>query len=134
MRKPLLYLLTMFAGFLLVLLSGLIISRSLLQSEEYRYSGFLMQRYSILTGIFFLVGGFFAGYFFRLNHWLTGLFMVIWFPLATFYELIVYPGSHNLLGIEVFFHFVFMLPAVIGSYVGAIAWHRRRNRIARKLY
>ena len=124
----LVFCLVMLAGLLLLLLSGMIVTRQVeQQSPDYYYSGFLIQRYTWLTASHFLTAGAVFNFYFRLNPWLTGLFMVLWFPLATIFELIAFPESHNLLGIEIFFHIVFMLPAVIGGYIGRMIRSRNSN-------
>jgi hypothetical protein len=86
--------------------------------DEYYFSKFLLINYSYLTTILFFIAGASIGYSWRLNPWLSGLFLIAIFPLISVVESIIYKGSHNLIPFEFIIHFLFALPAVIGVYVG----------------
>jgi hypothetical protein len=129
-----------FLKFLSLALSGalIIIICSLLQDlptpahGEYFLTEFLSRNYTTyLTPFVFCLGGVAAGYFIRINPWLTGLFMISVFPLTSIYEASVYRGSHNLIPFEFILHFVFSLPAVAGAYAGKylIKFFPGKNRI-----
>jgi hypothetical protein len=79
---------------------------------------YLMSNYGLLTTFLFFIAGIVIGYFWGLNPWLSGLFLIAIFPLTSVVEATVYKGSHNLIPFEFLMHFVFALPAIIGVYAG----------------
>jgi hypothetical protein len=123
--KWLKYIVMAFAGCLLILLCSTIQETALLPKGEYYYSGFLRNNYTVLSASLFFILGIGIGYFFRLNPWLSGLSMVLVFPLVSLYEAAVYRGSHNLIPFELLVFFLFSLPGVAGVYMGKNIAHRR---------
>ncbi len=114
----------MFAGLFVMLLSSILQQVTPPQAGEYYYSDFLKNNYTVLTAcIFFGVGGV-VGFYLKVNPWLAGISLVAIFPIAAIYEAIVYRVSHNLIPFELFFHFLFSLPAIAGIYLGRFLLHR----------
>lgn len=97
---------------------------------EYYYSEFLRNGYTILAGVLLFVSGLLTGYFLKLNPWLSGLSMILIFPLATLYEGTVYRGSHNLLPFEFIIFFLFALPVIVGVYIGKYVSKRYSKIVA----
>jgi hypothetical protein len=70
-----------------------------------------------------------AGCVFRLNPWLTGLSLILVFPLTALTEGTVYRGSHNLIPFELGMHFLFALPAIVCAYIGGYIASRKQKEI-----
>ena len=87
---------------------------------EYFFSTILRDHYSLLTIVLYCIIGFLVGYFFRLNPWISGLCLLLIFPLTSVIEAAVYPGSHNLIPFEFIVFFVWALPSIAAVYVGKI--------------
>lgn len=85
---------------------------------EYYYSNFLRNNYSFISGSLFFLTGVAAGYYFKSNPWITGVSLISIFPIIAMYEATVYRGSHNLIPLELAVHFLFSLPAIIGTFLG----------------
>ena len=124
------YLLLLFAGLFLLLLSSKIQQAEPPQAGEYYYSSFLRNNYTVLSACMFLIAGFIIGYYFKLNPWLSGLSLILIFPVTAFYEASVYRGSHNLIPFELIIYCLFSFPAIAGVYLGKFVSHR--NRIAKE--
>lgn len=118
MYNALKYFLLVPAGLLLILFCSLLQHENAATPGEYYYSSFLQNNYTLLTGIVFLLAGFAAGYYFKLNSWVAGICFIFIFPLTSLYEGTVYKGSHNLLPFEFIIHFLFALPSLMGVYMG----------------
>jgi hypothetical protein len=118
------YVLLIFVGLLLLLLSSRIQHVEPPQAGEYYYSSFLRNNYTFLTASIFLLLGLLIGYYFKLNPWLSGFSLVLIFPIAAFYEATVYRGSHNLIPIELVIYLLFSFPAIAGIYLGRFISHR----------
>ena len=118
------YLLLIIAGLLLILLSSRIQHVAPPQSGEYYYSGFLRNNYTVLTACIFLIVGLLMGYYFKLNPWLSGISLVLIFPITAFYEATVYRGSHNLIPFELVVYLLWSIPAIAGIYLGRFISHR----------
>jgi hypothetical protein len=130
MRNSFKYILMIFAGLLLILLcSALQVTQVATPQfdDGYKYSRFLHTNYTGLTTILFFLTGFLIGYYFRLNPWLSGIFLVLIFPLTIVYEASVDITSHNLLPFELIIHFVYALPAIAGVYVGRFLFGRMKK-------
>ncbi len=87
--------------------------------NEYYYSKSLRASYSILVASLFLITSFITGYLYKVNPWIVGISMISIFLAATFYEMTVFKGSHNLLPAELVIYFFFSLPSILGSYLGS---------------
>ena len=125
--KWLKYIMMAFAGCLLILLCSAIQETALPQKGEYYYSGSLRNNYTVLCASLFFILGIGIGYFFRLHPWLSGLSLVLVFPLVSLYEAAVHRGSHNLIPFELVVFFLFALPGVAGVYLGKYIAHRRKE-------
>jgi len=112
------YILLVFLGFLLIFFCSTIQQTSLPQKGEYYYSSFLRNNYTVLCAFLFFFEGIVVGYIFKLNPWLSRLFLLLIFPLVSFYEATIYRGSHNLIPFELVIYFLFSLPAIAGVYIG----------------
>ena len=95
--------------------------------DDYRYSQFLHSNYTGFTAILFFLTGLLIGYYFRLNPWLSGVFLVLIFPLAVVFEVSIDVTSHNLLPFELIIHFVYALPAIAGAYLGRFLFGRMKK-------
>jgi hypothetical protein len=118
------YILLIFVGLLLLLVSSKIQPVKPPEAGEYYYSSFLMNNYTVLTACIFLILGLLIGYYFKLNPWLSGFSLILVFPIAAFYEAIVYKGSHNLIPFEFVIYLLFSFPPVAGIYLGRFISHR----------
>jgi len=118
------YLLLIIVGLLLILLSSRIQHVAPPQSGEYYYSSFLKNNYTVLTACIFLIVGLLVGYYFKLNPWLSGISLVLIFPITAFYEATVYRGSHNLMPFELIVYLLWSVPAIAGIYLGRFISHR----------
>lgn len=125
MKTVLLYLLVVAIGTGLLLLVGLGLPRSVAQGNEYYLSAMLRYGYNVYTACLFFVVGLSAGYFTRLDPWLTGLCLILVCLVVVFYESFRYPGSHNLLPFELFTYLVYGFPAVVGVYAGRLIYNKR---------
>jgi hypothetical protein len=118
------YILLIFAGLLLLLVSSRIQHAGPPQAGEYYYSSFLINNYTLLTVCLFLLSGLLIGYYFKLNPWLSGVSLILVFPIAAFYEATVYRGSHNLIPFELVLYLLLSLPAIAGIYLGRFISYR----------
>ena len=118
------YILLVFAGPLLILLGSILQQVPPPQSSEYYYSMFLLKNYTGLTAILFFLTGLLIGYYFKLNPWLSGICLVLIFPITIVYEASLDTTSHNLLPFELIVHFVFALPAIAGVYIGRFVFKK----------
>jgi hypothetical protein len=125
MRKVFFYLLLCAIGTGIMLLIRFASGHTTIQEGEYYYSDTLRYGYNAMTACLFFLIGVAVGLYTRLNPWLTGLCVVIMLPAVSFYEAAVYTGSHNLIPIELFIHFVFALPAIVGVFVGRLIYNKR---------
>jgi hypothetical protein len=130
MSNKLKYLLLIIAGLFLIIISSSSYSTGNAYTpkpgDDY-YLSSLLGRYSVLTAILFFIAGLAIGYYWKLNPWLTGMFLISIFPLIVIIELNIYKESHNLLGIEFAAHFIYALPAVVGVYIGKFFFNRMRR-------
>lgn len=85
---------------------------------EYYYSKLLRTNYTYITGSLFLITGFVVGFLCKIIPLMVGLSMISVFLLATFYEMTVFKGSHNLLPFELMIYCLFALPPIVGTYLG----------------
>lgn len=115
-------------GLAILMLCSVVRHTDLAPSGEYRFSAFLRDSYGIVGGCLVFLAGLAAGYLLRLNPWLTGLSLVLIFPLTSLYEATVYRGSHNLIPFELAVHFLFALPGISGAYLGRLLWKRLSKR------
>jgi hypothetical protein len=127
MAKALIYILLVFTGLLLTFLSYTLKGAPPSQPGEYYLSSILRNGYTLLTAFLFFFTSFAIGYGVPLNPWLTGICLVLAFPLASIYEAAAYRGSHNLIPFELAIHFIYALPAVIGTYAGKLVQRSRKN-------
>ena len=88
-------------------------------SNEYYYSKSLRTSYSIEVASLFFFTSFITGFFYKVDPWIAGISMISIFLAATFYEMTVFKGSHNLLPAELVIYFFFSLPSILGSYLGS---------------
>lgn len=86
--------------------------------NEYYYTKSLRSSYTIFVASLFFIISFISGYLYKVNPWIVGISMNSTFFLATFYEMTVFKGSHNLLPAELVVYFFFSLPSILGSYLG----------------
>ncbi len=111
--------------FLVVISTSILLASSKIENvristlNEYYYSKSLRASYSNIVASLFLITSFISGYFYKVNPWLVGISMISVFFAATFYEMIVFKGSHNLLPAELVIYFFFSLPSILGSYLGS---------------
>ena len=112
------YIFLVFVGILLLILCSTIQHTAVRPPGEYYYSAFFRNNYTVPGALLFLMAGLLTGYFFKLNPWLSGLSLILIFPLVSFYEAIIYRGSHNLIPFELIIYFLFSLPGVLGVYLG----------------
>jgi len=118
------YILLIFVGLLILLLSSRIQHVEPPQAGEYYYSSFLRNNYTILSACIFLVVGLLIGYYFKLEPLLAGVSLILIFPITAFYESTVYRGSHNLIPFELVVYLLFSLPAIAGIYLGRLISNR----------
>lgn len=118
------YLLLIFLGLLIILLSSEIQEVAPPQTGEYYYSSFLRNNYTILTAIIFLIFGLIIGYYFKLNPWLSGILLISIYPITTVYEATIYRGSHNLIPFELVIYILWSIPSIAGIYLGRFIWHK----------
>ena len=118
------YILLIFIGLLLVILSSRIQHVKPPQTGEYYYSSFLRNNYTVFTACIFLIVGLIIGYYFKLNPWLSGISLILIFPITAFYEATVYRGSHNLIPFELVIYLLWSVPAIAGIYLGRFISHR----------
>lgn len=112
------YIFLVFVGFLLILLVSIILETPAGPPGEYHYSKFLRNNYGITAGILFCIAGLAVGYLMELKPWLSGICLILIFPLTTMYEATVYRGSHNLLPFEFLIFAFYALPSLAGAYLG----------------
>ncbi|PKL81363.1 MAG: hypothetical protein CVV24_15625, partial [Ignavibacteriae bacterium HGW-Ignavibacteriae-3] len=63
--------------------------------------------------------------FIRPRLWfISGVLTIIAFPIASLFEMIISPTSHNLWPIEFVIYCIFTIPATLGAYVGKTAKFR----------
>ncbi len=86
--------------------------------NEYYYTKSLRSSYTIFVASLFFIISFISGFLYKVNPWIVGISMNSIFLLATFYEMTVFKGSHNLLPAELVIYFFFSLPSILGSYLG----------------
>ena len=125
MKSLLLYLIVAALGAGLMLMVGMVAPISAVEQGEYYLSSMLRKGYNVYTACLFFLTGVAAGYFTRLNPWLTGLALVIVCIVVVFYESFQYRGSHNLLPFELIVYLVYGFPAVVGVYVGRLMYNKR---------
>ena len=66
--------------------------------------------------------------FIRPRVWLlSGLLTIIVFPIASLFEMIISPTSHNLWPVEFFIYCVFAIPATLGAYIGKRVKNKREQ-------
>lgn len=118
------YLFLVFLGFLLVLLCSTIQEVPPPPTGEYYYSGFLRNNYTVLTASIFLIVGLLIGRYFKLNPSLSGISLMLIYPITTFFEATVYKGSHNLIPFELLVYLLWSIPAIAGNYIGRYVSHR----------
>lgn len=112
------YLLLAVVSISILYLSSKIENISISTLNEYYYSKSLRTSYSIEVASLFLFTSFITGFFYKVNPWIVGVSMISVFLFATFYEMTVFKGSHNLLPAELVIYFFFSLPSILGSYLG----------------
>ncbi|HLO79536.1 MAG TPA: hypothetical protein VK166_01180 [Chitinophagaceae bacterium] len=112
------FILLIFAGLLIILLSSRIQHVPPPQAGEYYYSGFLRNNYTVLTACIFLIAGLLIGYYLKWNPWLSGISLISIFPITAFYEATVYRGSHNMIPFELVIYLLWSAPAIAGIYLG----------------
>lgn len=88
-------------------------------SSEYYYSKSLRASYSTVVASLFFFTSFITSFLHKLNSWIVGMSMISGFLLATFYEMLVFKNSHNLLPAELVIYFFYSLPSITGAYFGA---------------
>lgn len=86
--------------------------------NEYYYTKSLRSSYTIFVASLFFIISFISGFLYKVNPWIVGISMNSIFLLATFYEMTVFKGSHNLLPAELVIYFFISLPSILGSYLG----------------
>ena len=118
------YFLLIATGFLILFICSLFQNSVMPQKGEYYYSEFLRNNYTISAAVVFFIAGIPAGYFLKLNPWLTGICLILIFPVTSLYEATVYKGSHNLIPFEFVIHFLYALPGIIGAYAGGLLFKR----------
>ncbi|WP_162126109.1 hypothetical protein [Flavobacterium phycosphaerae] len=128
MASKLKYLVLIPVGFLIIYASSLLHHVTPPDAGEYYYTNWLRNNYTFLTAGLFLLAGLAAGYYFKLNPWGIGLCLVLLFPIASFYEMTVYRGSHNLIPFELIIHFLMALPAIAGAFLGKLLNKKRNER------
>lgn len=112
------YILLFIAGGLILVMNSIIQRTNIPLPGEYQFSNFLRSNYSYISGSLFFLIGIFSGYYFKSNPWITGISLISIFPIIAMYEATIYRGSHNLIPFEFLVHFLFSLPAVLGTYLG----------------
>ena len=120
-RKPvriLFYITLIIIGFFVLFINSKIYHTDPPSSGEYYYSNFLRSNYSYISGSCLFLIGLITGFLFKANPWATGISLISIFPITAIYEATIYRGSHNLIPFELVVHFLFSLPAVIGTYLG----------------
>ena len=122
------YLLLIITGTLIILLSTFIQQVPVSIKDDYYYSTLLRSNFTLPVKIIFFIVGLAAGYFYKLNPWLTGICLVLFFPLTAIIEAIVYPGSHNLIPFEFAYHFWLALPVVAAVYIGRFIFIQVKKR------
>ena len=113
------YLLLAVVSISILYVSSKIENISISTSNEYYYSKSLRTSYSIEVASLFFFTSFITGFFYKVDPWIAGISMISIFLAATFYEMTVFKGSHNLLPAELVIYFFFSLPSILGSYLGS---------------
>ncbi len=118
------YVLLIPVGLISIFLASTIQQAAPAQPGEYFYSAFLRNNYTLLSASLLFAASALISYYLKLNPWLTGICMILIFPLVSIYEASIYRGSHNLIPFEFVIHFLFSLPAVAGAYLGRYISYR----------
>jgi hypothetical protein len=112
------YLLLPVIGLLVILVCSIVQHGEAPSQGEYYYSSFLRNNYTLTAGIIFFIIGLAVGYYLNLNPWLSGLGLVLIFPVTSLAEAIMYKGSHNLIPFELAVHFLYALASIIAVFTG----------------
>jgi hypothetical protein len=126
--KGIIYFLLPITGLIVILLCSLIQHVAAPMKGEYYYSTFFRNNYTIIAKALFIIIGFIAGYFYKLDPWLAGICLIAIFPLTSIIEGVVYSGSHNLIPIEFAFHFWLALPSIIAAFIGRFIFRQVAKR------
>lgn len=112
--------------------AGVILLASFMQQEppakegKYFMSSFLHNNITLPVRVVMVCICAAVGYFSRLNPLISAICLIGVVFIAISAEVILYPESHNLLGIEVILYLWYVLPAIIAGY--AARWLRTRAK------
>ena len=118
MNKIYIYLILVVISITILYVSSQIQNIRISTLNEYYYNKSLRFSYTIFVASLFFIISFISGFLYKVNPWIVGISMNSIFLLATFYEMTVFKGSHNLLPAELVIYFFFSLPSILGSYLG----------------
>lgn len=118
MNKIYIYLILVVISITILYVSSQIQNIRISTLNEYYYTKSLRSSYTIFVASLFFIISFISGFLYKVNPWIVGISMNSIFLLATFYEMTVFKGSHNLLPAELVIYFFFSLPSILGSYLG----------------
>lgn len=107
-------------GWLVLYCCSFIQTGAPLKTSDYYYTGFLKSQHTILGIIALGIVAGLMGYFTEWNPLQIGIGLVLIFPVAMFYEISIYKGSHNLFPLEVAVYLLYSLPNILAAYIGRI--------------
>jgi hypothetical protein len=122
------YFFVMIAGIVIIFAGSIFHANPAPPNGEYFLSEWLRNNFTWPIRIIFCMAGFAIGFFTRLNPFLAGISLSLFFPLIIVYEATVYRGSHNLIPAEILMYMVWSIPAIAGAYAGAYLSHLLRQR------
>ena len=129
MKPLLLYVLLIPTGAIILLIFGLFQHVAIPPvGNEYHYTQLFESGYTKAAAIVFFAAGLLIGYYLRLNPWLAGFCILFVMPFTSVIEGIVYPGSHNLIPVELIMQFIMALPSVIGVYIGTFIYKKKADK------
>jgi hypothetical protein len=124
------------SGAFILLLCSLLQEAQAPLKGEYYYSSFFRNNFILPVKALFCIAGFFAGFRYQLNPWLSGICLNAVFPMVSIIEGVAYKGSHNLIPVEFAYHLWLALPAVAAAYIGRSLQGRlakRKGKLPEKL-
>jgi hypothetical protein len=111
------YLALMLAGAAIILLASLMQQEPPAKEGKYFLSSFLHNNITIPVRVVMACVCAAVGYFSRLNLLLSAICLIGVLFIAIAAEVLIYPESHNLLGIEVILYLWYALPGAIAGYI-----------------
>lgn len=111
------------AGALIVYLCSLFQQAVVREGDTYA-SRYLLDNYTWLVRVALFVAGLAAGFWLRIPPLLSGVGLILVYPVVSIAEAIMYKGSHNLIGIEFIIYLFYALPPLVGAYLGRFLGRR----------